>query len=140
MWTVETRTLGQRASSLPEFSVPPPEGPGADDTTLRQLIERVVRAQVTAYQERQEARRFVRFLSARESAEGAAKGKVDAGGREVAADVDEEEAVGTAIQGFEDGLYLVLIDDEEQKDLDRQVHLGPDSRLTFLRLTFLAGG
>ena len=40
----------------------------------------------------------------------------------------------------EDGLYLVIIDEDEQKSLDAQVFLQEDSRLTFIRLTLLAGG
>ena len=53
--------------------------------------------------------------------------------------VDPDEAVATALQAFLDGLYLVFIDDVEQRDLDAQVFLTPESKLTFLRLTFLAG-
>jgi hypothetical protein len=43
------------------------------------------------------------------------------------------------LQGFEDGLYLVILDGEEQRDLDRQVYVTAESRMVFLRLTFLAG-
>ena len=44
-----------------------------------------------------------------------------------------------ALQGFEDGLYLVVLDGAEQRDLDCQVYPKPESHLVFLRLTFLAG-
>ena len=40
---------------------------------------------------------------------------------------------------FQDGLYLVLLDGREQRNLDEQIFLGPDSHVTFLRLTALAG-
>ena len=53
--------------------------------------------------------------------------------------MDAEAAVGAALQGFEDGLYLVIVDGVEQRSLDSQVYLTADSRLVFLRLTFLAG-
>ena len=43
------------------------------------------------------------------------------------------------LTAFEDGLYLVLLDDKEQRNLDATVHLTDDSRVAFLRLTFLAG-
>jgi hypothetical protein len=33
----------------------------------------------------------------------------------------------------------VLFDGREQKDLDARIHLTDDSRIVFLRLTFLAG-
>ena len=45
----------------------------------------------------------------------------------------------TALEAFIDGLYLVVIDGLEYRDLDAIVHLEPESRITFLRLTFLAG-
>jgi hypothetical protein len=63
------------------------------------------------------------------------------GGREQPPQVAEaEEAIDAALQAFEDGSYLVLIDENEQRSLDTQVFLKPDSRVTFLRLTMLAGG
>ena len=68
-------------------------------------------------------------------------GKVEAGGSDVEPqEVDEDEAVENAIQAFEDGIYLVSIDDQECRELDSQVFLQDDSRLTFIRLTLLAGG
>ena len=62
------------------------------------------------------------------------------GGRNLKQKVDEEDAVGAALQAFEDGLYLVVLDGEEQRELDREVYLQPDSRVTFVRLAMLAGG
>jgi hypothetical protein len=44
------------------------------------------------------------------------------------------------LQAFEDGLYLVVLDGQEQRSLDAQLFLQPDSRVAFVRLTMLAGG
>jgi len=143
MVLVEARVLGKKRALIPEWSVPVPAEPSSDGEgglTLRQLIEQIVRAEVTAFQKRQEARRFVRALSEREIAVDREKGRIDPGGTDLAQDVDADQAVATALQGFEDGLYLVILDGHEQKDLDRQVWVTADSRLVFLRLTFLAGG
>jgi hypothetical protein len=139
---VETRILGKKARPLDGWSVPlePPfDGDGDGGLTLRDLIARIVRSEVAAFESRARARRFVRVLSDQEIARGAAAGRVDMGGRPVNGAVDEEAAVGAALQGFEDGLYLVILDGQEQRDLDRQVFPTPDSRIVFLRLTFLAG-
>ena len=54
--------------------------------------------------------------------------------------VDEEESVAVACQAFEDGLFLVVIDGEDYREIDREIHLQPDSRVAFVRLTLLAGG
>lgn len=139
---VETRVVGRKARPLDGWAVPtPPLEPsdGGDGLTLRGLIERVVRAEVGAFERRERARRLVRVLSEREIAEGVARGRVDPGGRAPTGPVDEELAVGAALQGFADGLYLVILDGVEQRDLERRVYPSDDSRLVFLRLAFLAG-
>jgi hypothetical protein len=107
--------------------------------TLRTLIARLVRTEVAAFERRQQARQFVRVLSEREIAVRAAGGRVDPGGRPAGPPVDPDAAVAAALLGFEDGLYLVILDGREQKCLDAPVHLTDDSHVVFLRLTFLAG-
>lgn len=139
---IETRVIGKKARPLDGWSIPTPPDPHADGggpITLRELITRVVRSEVSAFERRERARRLVRVLSDHDISEGAARGKVDSGGRAPTGPVDEEAAVGAALQGFEDGLYLVILDGEEQRDLDRQVYVKAESRMVFLRLTFLAG-
>jgi hypothetical protein len=140
---IETRIAGKKARALDRWSVPtPPPGSenGGGGITLRDLIIRVVRGEVAAFERREQARRLVRVLSDDEIVRGALRGKVDSGGREPTGSVDEDAAIGAALQGFEDGLYLVILDGVEQRALDKQVYVGPDSQLVFLRLTFLAGG
>lgn len=142
MPTVEARTLGRKRALVPAWSIPVPDiaGPGGDGTPrLLDLIEHVVRAEVAGYRERAEARLFLRCLSAEEIAEGASRGKVEAGGRETQLDVDADVAVATALQAFEDGMYLVLVDGAEQKRLDVPLALEDDTTVAFVRLTFLAG-
>ena len=139
---VETRVIGKKARPLDGWSFPTP--PGVDERdgeslTLRELSTRVVRSEVSAFERRERARRLIRVLSDQEIAEGAARGKIDSGGRPPSGTVDEEAAIGAALQGFEDGLYPVILDGEEQRDLDRQVYVNAESRMVFLRLTFLAG-
>ncbi len=139
---VETRVIGKKTRPLDGWSIPTPPDEKADGggpLTLRELITRVVRAEVSAFEKRERARRLIRVLSDREISEGAARGKIDSGGRPATGPVDEDVAVGAALQGFEDGLYLVILDGEEQRDLDRQVYVKAESRMVFLRLTFLAG-
>ena len=140
--TVETWTLAKKRRLLDRWSVPiapePQDGEG-DALTLRDLITRIVHREVAAFERREHARQFVRVLSEREIAVRAASGRVDPGGRRAGSLVDVDQAVSAVLTAFEDGLYLVLLDDEEQRNLDATVHLNDDSRLVFLRLTFLAG-
>ena len=141
--TVSGKALGRRKPLFEDFSVPLPPGGGAQGggggTTLRDLIARIVRHEVQNFHDRQGRQRFVRVLSAREINEAMEGGKVDPGGRPAGRPVDPEDAVDVALQGFEDGLYLVVLDGTEQRDLDAQVYPRPDSTVTFVRLVFLAG-
>ena len=138
--TISGKALGKKKPLFADWSIPfPPEWGDGDHLTLRKLITRIVLAEVTAFKERQEERCLARVLSVAEIEKGMESGKVDSGGRELVQDVDEETAVAKALQAFEDGLYLVVIDGEEQRDLDAQVFLRPDSQVTFVRLVFLAG-
>ncbi len=141
MIVIEGRSVGARKPLFAEWSIPlPPDlGDGGKPVTLRDLISRLVRAELEAYRTRREARRLPRVLGSAEIADGVARGRVDPGGREVRAEGDEETAVGWALQAFEDGLYLVVIDGVEQRRLDGEVFLRPDSRVAFVRLVHLAG-
>ena len=140
--TLSARALGRKAPIVPDWSIPwPPEdADGSEGLTLRELIARIVRTEVAAFHDRQNRRRFVRALTERQMDEALARGKVESGGRDLVQKVDPDEAVANALQAFEDGLYLVIIDEQEQRELDRQVFVTRDSHIVFLRLVFLAGG
>ncbi|MHC4401069.1 MAG: hypothetical protein ACYTG0_15440 [Planctomycetota bacterium] len=142
MLTISGKALGQRKPLFAEFSVPPPdEVAEGGSTTLRVFIEGVVRREVAAFRKRQADRQFIRALTARQIHRGVEAGKIESGGSEIEPqEVDEEQAVATAIEAFQDGMYLVVIDGEDHRNLDAQVFLQPDSRVTFVRLTLLAGG
>jgi hypothetical protein len=140
MLTISGKALGRKKPLFADFSVPfPPDLGDGGAVTLRDLIERVVRHEVEAFARRQEDRQFIRALTARQIEEGASRGKIDMGGRDLK-QLYPEAAVGTALEAFEDGLYLVVVDGAEQKSLDAQVFLNPDSRVAFVRLVMLAGG
>jgi hypothetical protein len=140
--TISARALGKRKPLVPDWQVPwpPAEHDGSEPVTLRQIITRIVREEVSAFKQRQEDRQVVRILTERQIGDGLARGRVDAGGRELHQLVDPEAAVATALQAFEDGLYLVILDGEEQRALDREIFLQADSHLIFVRLVMLAGG
>lgn len=138
---ISGRSLGRRRQKLfDDFSIPflPEMGDGGS-LTLRELIARIVAGEIDAFLHRQEERRLTRVLSRDQLERAASIGKIDFGGNDADASVDLAAAIQAAHQAFEDGLYLVVIDDIEQRDLDAQVYLRPDSRITFIRLTFLAG-
>jgi len=141
MLTISGKALGRRKPLFDDFAIPfPPDLGEGGALTLRDLISRVVRAEVEAFKQRQEEHRLLRALTSTEIAEGAVRGKVEMGGRDLKQKVDVDEAIGTALEAFEDGLYLVVVDGQEQRSLDSQVFVKDDSRIAFVRLTMLAGG
>ena len=142
MVTIHGKALGRKKPLFADFSIPlPPEWGGGGALTLRNLIDRIVRNEVVAFRERQRDRQLLKALSAEQMEAGAAAGKIVAGESDVEPqEVDADEAVGVALQAFEDGIYLVAIDGAERRQLDEQVFLREDSQITFVRLTLLAGG
>lgn len=143
MLVIEGRAVGRREPLFSDFSVdlPPTVDRGSSGITLRQLLAKVVEHEVAAFDRRQTERSALRVLTEREITAAQRTGKISMGESEVprtAVDVDTATAV--AWQAFEDGIYLVLLDGIEQKELDRQVFPKDDSRLTLVRLTLLAGG
>ena len=141
MLTISGKALGRRKPLFTDWSIPLPPDLGGEGRTLRDLIVKVVNAEVLAFKERQEQRRVFRALTARDIEAGAVRGKIESGGSQVPLQpVDADAAIATALQAFEDGLYLVIVDGLEQKRLDSPLYLHSDSRVTFVRLTMLAGG
>lgn len=157
MLTIVGRSVGSSKPLFADWALPlPPEwadgggrdadgggGEGGDGggLTLGGLIERIVRHELAAFAARNERRRLDRVLSADQIEAGLEAGRVSPEGRQGLSKAPEaEEAVAAALQAFEDGLYLVVIDEVEHRDLDAQVWLTAESTIVFLKLTFLAGG
>jgi len=141
-FTVEGKVVGQKHPLFTDWHVelPPVEENSGDHLKLRDLISSIVVKEVDAFKSRQEARRLARVMSRQEIEHGTERGKVDPGERDLKQSLNSDDAVGVALQAFEDGLYFVFIDEVQQSNLDSEVFLKTDSKVVFLRLTALAGG
>jgi hypothetical protein len=139
---VEGKVAGQKRSLFTDWRVnlPPIWEADGDRLKLRDLITSIVAKEVEAFRSRQEARKLDRIMSKAQIESGAARGEISLEARELNQVVDLDTAVATALQAFIDGLYFVFIDGVQQTDLDREVYLKSESRVTFLRLVALAGG
>ena len=140
--TVEAKVVGQKKPLFTDWRVelPPLDENRRDHLKLRDLITSIVVKEVEAFRLRQEERKLARVMSREEIERGVVGGKVDPGERDLQQQVNVDEAVGVALQAFEDGLYFVFIDDLQQTKLDSEVFLKTHSRVVFLRLTALVGG
>lgn len=135
---VEAAVVGRRRAGAPGHRLPVTLAGGP--TRLRDLIEAIVRAEVAAFVERAAGERLVRVLTEQELVDGLSTGALHSGGRPVAADVDPDRAVATALVAQGDGLFQMIVDDEPVDDLDVVVEVRDGTRVMFLRLIPLAGG
>ena len=135
--TVEGKVIGQKRPLFADWVIPFEQD--SESQTLRSLIARVVQEEAASFNQRQEIGSRILILTQADIQRGLMKGKVDMGGR-AARIANTEEALATAIQAFEDGVYYVFIDEEQVVELDSPMNLLAESRVTFLRLVALAGG
>ena len=139
--SVAAKVVGQKKLVFTDWRIPLP--PNADDSgrfTLRDLITAIVRREVESFKERQEQRKLAQIFTAAQIQEGSIRGKIDMGDKDFEQVVNEDEAVSTALQAFEDGLYFVFIDDVQHESLNQTVFIGEDSHVLFVRLIALVGG
>jgi hypothetical protein len=141
MLSVSAQALGRKKPLCDEFQVPPPKAfTDGQPVKLQELLTHIVRSEVEGFKTRQAERRLLKVLTTKDIEQGAAAGKISAGGSDLDQKVDANEAVAVALEAFTDGLFMVFVDENEVKDLNSVVPLTADSKLMFVRLTMLAGG
>ena len=107
--------------------------------TVRGLIAAFVHAEVERFNDKDTELPLLALMSAEEIDDNAKAGKVAFGRLWTDNKADEAKAVEAAFAAFCDGLFRVLMDDEELKELDHPVKITEGTVFTFIRLTFLAG-
>ena len=138
---VEAKVVGQKRTLFSDYPISLQNSEdGHSRMKLRELIAAVVTHEVQAFRERQEERKLALILSPEQIEQGAVRGKIDLGERVLQQTVIESDAIKTALQAFEDGLYYVFLNDTQLEVLDEDVIVSHDSRLLFVRLVALAGG
>lgn len=108
--------------------------------TLEVLLNAVVKQQVEVYNNKNPEENLLPFLSKEEIEQTAETGKVGFGSIYNEAKADLAKAQETALQAFEDGMFAVFADENEIQKLNSVVQLTDSTVITFIRLTFLAGG
>jgi hypothetical protein len=134
--TISGKVLGKSQNLFTSWQMSLPK----QQLTLAELLAQIVRSEVGAFQTRQTDRRSTTVLGIMDIEAGVALGKISSGGSDLDRVVDVQGAIENALQAFQDGFYLVFIDDKQQEDLATVVDLSANSELLFLRLTPLVGG
>ncbi|WP_312476606.1 hypothetical protein [Neobacillus sp.] len=107
--------------------------------TIGELISELVSINVRAFNERQEDIPFGQFFTKEEMIQSGAAGKVDFAVVYNEHKANEEDAIKTAIQAFQDGFFKVFIKDVEQGVESPSIQLNDGDHLVFIKLTMLAG-
>jgi hypothetical protein len=129
------KCVGKKRKGLEKVPYVLPDG----ISTLRELIDVITRQEVAAYNARGTDNMLVNFLTDESIAAKATVGKVEFGRLYSENKADPDKSSQAAIQGFEDGLFRVLVGETEASELDGQVSIKDGDTLTFIRLAFLAG-
>ena len=131
---VRIKSLGKnKASELRPYELPE----GID--TVRGLIAAFVHAEVERFNDKDTELPLLALMSADDVEREAKTGKVAFGRIWKDTKANEGKAVETALAAFGDGLFRVLMDEEELTDLDAEIDIKEGAVFTFIRLTFLAG-
>lgn len=108
--------------------------------TLRQLISILVSDGVEGYNLRLKEIGNTALPTKDEIDDMSQVGKIGFGIPYGSKPADFQEALKTAVQGFEDGLYRVFIGEQEIESLDAPLHLQEEDTITIIRLVMLTGG
>ena len=106
---------------------------------LRQLISMLVAGGVNAYNLRLKSRDTY-VLTDEEIDDMSRVGKIGFGIPFGSREADLDDALETAIQDFEDGLYRVFLGEREIESLDETLNLQEGDTITMIRLVMLTGG
>jgi hypothetical protein len=132
---VEARVVGGR-DRLEDTHVP--VEPGAH--RLETVLQALVRAELTAFEQRQRERSVLRVLTPTDLVRGVESGKYAAEPRPRQKAPAYDEAWARAREAFLDGLYVVFLDERQVESLDDTILVTADTRLRLVRLVALAGG
>jgi hypothetical protein len=108
--------------------------------TVQRLIEAVVEQQVREFNSKPLESNLLPFLDQETIDANTRTGKLGFGSIYNEARADVAGAQRTAIQAFEDGLVSLFADDREFTRVSDTISLNSKTVITFIRLTFLAGG
>ena len=132
---VNVKSIGKRK---PVFTPKPIDIP-EDIQNLTQLIEAVVTSEVGEYNKRKSDKGLLRYLTEQQINDQAYIGKIGFSRIYNDKKPDLRKSIETAVRAFEDGIYMVVINNEEIKDKQTLIKLKDGDTVTFIRLTFLAG-
>lgn len=108
--------------------------------SLRQLITLLVSDGVESFNQRLQAKNDASVLTKDDIDAMSQVGKIGFGIPFGSREANLQDALQTAFQGFEDGLYRIFVGDQEIESLDTPIGLQEEDTITIIRLVMLTGG
>ncbi len=134
MITITGRLIGMQKPLFEPWSIAiEPYLDGNDDWTLSELIEMVILEATTIFNNPPQDATFLQSVNARIAIANTSISEAIASDQ-TAMDLQIGEAIASALQAFEEDVYLVVLDNEDVMDLDDEIELKPESHVTFVRL------
>jgi hypothetical protein len=107
--------------------------------TLRELIIEIVKLNVEEFNNKKTEMNYINYLTEDSIKLQSTTGKIGFNTKYNDKIADIETSINNAIQGFEDGLYKIFINEEEIENLDNEIYLNNGDMVVFIKLTMLAG-
>lgn len=106
---------------------------------LEELLITCVKNQVEAFNSKRTEVNVIGFLSPAKIQEKAQSGKIEFGELANTDLANLQKAIDNVFLAFQDGLFLVFVDDNEITALETPLELHSQSVIAFIRMTFLVG-
>lgn len=106
---------------------------------VRELICEAVHTCVESYNKRFDSKENNIVLSEEDIGDMSEIGKIAFGINYGGRRADEEKALDTALQAYEDGIFRIFLGEHELNDLTESISINEGDSLTFVRLTMLSG-
>lgn len=132
---ITIKQLGKKRSKISEADFTLENKP----TTVAELIKEAVHTCVAQYNLRVRNKENIKPLTDEQISDMSEIGKIAFGINYGEKEANEENAVTTAIEAFEDGIVRIFKQDEELTELNQDIDVKENDLFTFIRLTMLAG-
>ena len=107
----------------------------SEKVSAREIIERRVREEVARFNERETGTLFQGLVQPTE-----AEAELNGYRLRARRRLDPDAQCAKALKAFKSNGFFMLLDDRQVEDLETEIVIGPDTRISFVKLVPLVGG
>jgi hypothetical protein len=135
--SIRTQIIGRRGLSAAPLEI----DLDSSATTVRDLLELIVRDQIESFRRRKQDASVLRILTERDLAEGREAGRIATAAQQPDGRLpNPNDAIDAVLTAFEDGFYYMFVNGSQIERLDQPLCPAEVTDILFVRLTPLAGG